>query len=177
MQTSRAASRKIHRSDKLAGLPRGGWRFSILSSAHNGSCGHRRLAAFADCFTKQNTTRFCRRGGTLAENRSRHRSIHRRGLTLEWQHLETLNGKERSDKQNSGGNQKSGCVFLCKRRLHGVGVDVVFSILYSWQFFYEKRQCHVIARRLYMAVPTGLEPATSSVTGKRSNQLSYGTMM
>ena len=25
-----------------------------------------------------------------------------------------------------------------------------------------------------MAGPTGLEPATSSVTGKRSNQLSYG---
>ncbi len=28
---------------------------------------------------------------------------------------------------------------------------------------------------LIMAEPTGLEPATSSVTGKRSNQLSYGS--
>ena len=28
-----------------------------------------------------------------------------------------------------------------------------------------------------MAEPTGLEPATSSVTGKRSNQLSYGSTM
>ncbi len=27
----------------------------------------------------------------------------------------------------------------------------------------------------YMADPTGLEPATSSVTGKRSSQLSYGS--
>ncbi len=28
-----------------------------------------------------------------------------------------------------------------------------------------------------MAEPTGLEPATSSVTGKRSNQLSYGSKL
>ena len=28
---------------------------------------------------------------------------------------------------------------------------------------------------ILMAEPTGLEPATSSVTGKRSNQLSYGS--
>lgn len=28
---------------------------------------------------------------------------------------------------------------------------------------------------MYVAEPTGLEPATSSVTGKRSNQLSYGS--
>jgi hypothetical protein len=28
---------------------------------------------------------------------------------------------------------------------------------------------------MMMAEPTGLEPATSSVTGKRSNQLSYGS--
>ncbi len=27
-----------------------------------------------------------------------------------------------------------------------------------------------------MAEPTGFEPATSSVTGKRSNQLSYGSI-
>ena len=29
--------------------------------------------------------------------------------------------------------------------------------------------------RMTVAEPTGLEPATSSVTGKRSNQLSYGS--
>ena len=35
---------------------------------------------------------------------------------------------------------------------------------------------HAIARTLF-ATPTGLEPATSAVTGRRSNQLSYGASM
>ena len=32
-------------------------------------------------------------------------------------------------------------------------------------------------RALHLATPTGLEPATSAVTGRRANQLRYGALL
>ena len=40
-----------------------------------------------------------------------------------------------------------------------------------------KANLKIESDRLVMAGPTGLEPATSGVTGQRSNQLNYGPMI
>src|SRR3989338_4242719 len=51
------------------------------------------------------------------------------------------------------------CLFEAESKLE-LGINFILTYIF-------------ISVNTFMAGPTGLEPATSSVTGKRSNQLSY----
>ena len=49
-----------------------------------------------------------------------------------------------------------------------------FSVGRSYQLSYLAEQPAMVAG---LATPTGLEPATSAVTGRRANQLRYGALV
>ena len=52
-----------------------------------------------------------------------------------------------------------------------------FSVGRSYQLSYLAGGQGLLERRLTDATPTGLEPATSAVTGRRANQLRYGALL